>query len=530
MLPGKKYTPEDILQIAWRWKWLIIVPFVVVSIGTVVVSRLLPDKYRSSTLILVVPQRVPESYVRPTVTSRIEDRLQTISQQILSRTRLERVILDFNLYQRERKRGIMEDVVEAMRRDIKVDIVRGDAFSVSYVSEDPRMAMRVADRLATMFMDESRTDRAILAEATTDFLQNQLDEARRQLTEVEQKLADYKLRHAGELPSERDANLQALNNTQMQVQALVESINRDRDRRYLVEKQIADLESEVAQPPPVTPVPVDDPNAVPGSTTYAQLEYARAQLRGMELRLTAEHPDVRRMRRIVAELEKKLQDEALERPLSQGTAPERPLTQEERARRERLKNLRVELDALDLQLKAKQNEEQRLRGVINAYQAKLAATPARESELTALTRDYDTFSKNYQSLLAKQADSKVAANLERRQIGEQFKILDVARMPERPFSPNRPLINLLGALGGLGLGVGLAALMEYRDRSLRTDDEVVSVLALPVLAMVPVMTTAAERRKARRVRLRIALASAATLVVAAAVLAWKFDLWGYLTR
>jgi len=530
MLPGKKYTPEEILQIGWRWKWLIAVPFVVVAFGTVVVSRTLPDRYRSSTLILVVPQRVPESYVRPTVTSRIEDRLQTINQQIMSRTRLERVILDLNLYQEERRNGIMEDVVEGMRGDIKVDIVRGDAFSVSYVSRDPRMAMRVADRLSTMFMDESRTDRAVLAEATTDFLQNQLDEARRQLTEVEKKLADYQRQHGGELPSEREANLQTLNNTQMQVQALVESINRDRDRRYLIEKSISDFEGEVPQAPSVTSVGVDDPNAMPGSTAAAQLEYARGQLRGMELRLKPEHPDIRRIKRIIAELEKKVQAEALERPLSAGAAPDRPLTPEEKVRRERLKYLRIELEAIDLQLKAKQSEEQRLRGVINAYQAKLAATPTRESELIALTRDYDTLQRNYQSLLGKQADSKVAANLERRQIGEQFQTLDEARLPERPFSPNRPLINLVGALAGLGIGIGLGALMEYRDSSFRTDEEVTSVLSLPVLAIIPLMTTTAQKRKAKRRKVRLLIATATTFLIAAVVIAWRFDLWNRLTR
>ncbi|MBE3111564.1 MAG: hypothetical protein IMZ46_13850, partial [Acidobacteria bacterium] len=394
----------------------------------------------------------------------------------------------------------------------------------------PRLAMRVADRLSTMFMDESRTDRAVLAEATTDFLQNQLDEARRQLTEVEQKLADYQRRHGGELPSERDANLQVLNNTQMQVQALIEWINRDRDRRYLIEKSIAEYEAEVPSSAPVASAAVDDPNAMPGSTAAAQLEYAKSQLRGMELRLTPEHPDIRRMKRIIAELEKKVQAEALERPLSAGAAPERSLTPEERTRRERLKGLRVALDALDLQLKAKQSEEQRLRGVIGAYQARLEATPTRESELTALTRDYDTFQKNYQSLLAKQSDSKVAANLERRQIGEQFQVLDQARLPERPFSPNRPLINLLGALAGIGLGVGLAALMEYRDKTFRTDDEVMSVLSLPVLAIIPAMITKAEKRRAKRRKVRLLIATAATFVVAAVVLFWRFDLWHRLTR
>src|SRR5262245_25680234 len=160
MIPGKKYTPEDIVEIGWRRKWLIAAPLVLAALVALVVVRYLPNQYRSETLILVVPQRVPESYVRSTVTTRIEDRLQSISQQILSRTRLERIIQDFNLYARERRAGIMEDIVEQMRtRDINIQIIKGDAFRVSYISDDARQAMQVTERLASLFIDENLKDR-----------------------------------------------------------------------------------------------------------------------------------------------------------------------------------------------------------------------------------------------------------------------------------------------------------------------------------------------------------------------------------
>ena len=152
MLPGKVYKPEDFLQILRRRIWLLLVPFAIVSAATAVYSRRLPDVFRSDTLILVVPQRVPESYVRSTVTTRIEDRLQSISQQILSRTRLERIIQDFNLYVEQRRVGIMEDIVEQMRRDIIIQVVKGDAFRVSYTGQDPRTVMKVTDRLSSLFI------------------------------------------------------------------------------------------------------------------------------------------------------------------------------------------------------------------------------------------------------------------------------------------------------------------------------------------------------------------------------------------
>ncbi|HEY3884937.1 MAG TPA: Wzz/FepE/Etk N-terminal domain-containing protein, partial [Vicinamibacterales bacterium] len=153
MLPGKKYRPEDVLRIGWRHKWLIAIPFVAVTAAATAIVHYLPDEYRSDTLILVVPPQVPESYVKPTVTTRIEDRLQSISQQILSRTRLERIIQDFNLYAKDRRTGIMEDIVEGMRKDILVEAVRGDAFRVSYTGLDPRLVMKVTEKLAQLFID-----------------------------------------------------------------------------------------------------------------------------------------------------------------------------------------------------------------------------------------------------------------------------------------------------------------------------------------------------------------------------------------
>lgn len=167
---------------------------------------------------------------------------------------------------------------------------------------------------------------------------------------------------------------------------------------------------------------------------------------------------------------------------------------------------------LDQQIAAKETEEKRLHGVIATYQSRIEATPTRESELTELTRDYSTIQQMYRTLLGKNEDAKISANLERRQIGEQFKVIDPARFPQQPFSPNRLQITLLGAVFGLGLGLGITALLEYRDTTLKSDEDVVAALALPVLALVPVIRTAAERRQQRRRQL-VSLTSVATLVV-----------------
>ncbi|HEY3383884.1 MAG TPA: XrtA system polysaccharide chain length determinant [Vicinamibacterales bacterium] len=519
MLPGKKYTPEDILQLAWRRKWLIVLPFLVVSAGTAAVAWRLPDVYRSETLIAVVPQRVPDSYVKSTVTTKIEDRLASMNQKVLSRTSLERAILEFNLYPRERRLGLMEDVVERMRNDITITITnKGEAFRVSYVNRDPRMAMRVVDRLSGWFVEESTSDRNLLAQNTTNFLGTQLADARRRLEEHERRLAEYKQKHSGELPSEIAGNLQILNNTQMQLQAIQQSMNQDKDRRFLLEKAIAEL-SHSQQIAPTVVVSGDDPTKVSGGNTAAQLEAAKAQLQLLQLRLKDDHPDVRGMKRTVRDLQAKLQAEALQQPLSPGVDA-RPASPEEANRVGRLKAAQTEMEMLDRQIATKLGEEKRLRGVLVTYQARVESTAGRESELTSLMRDYDTLRKNYDSLLAKQEDSKVAAALEERAIGEQFSTIDPARLPEKPISPNRPMIDLMGAVAGLGLGLGLVALLEYRDNSFRTDDEVVRLLALPVMAVIPLMLSREERRHQRRRALIVGSVTAVVVLGVAAGAVW----------
>jgi len=519
VIPGKQYGPHDLLAIARRRKWIILLPALTISIGVGLWSRTLPDQYRSDTLILVVPQRVPESYVKSTVTAKIEDRLQSITQQILSRTRLERIIQDFNLYAEKRKTGIMEDIVERMRKDIDVQIVKGDAFRVSFIADDARTSMKVTERLASLFIEENLRDREVLAEGTNQFLEAQLEEARRRLIDNEKKLEDYRRLHAGELPKQQESNLQGLHNIEMQLQALLDSMNRDRDARLTIERVLADLAvpDMVAAPAP-PPAPAGDP--LSSGTAADQLQAARGALRGLEVRLAPAHPDVQRMKRIVADLQKKADAEEIMRPVSAGPVT-RPATSAELMRSSRMKELVTERGNLDRQVAYKQAEEKRLRAGMADYQKKLEAAPTRESEMSELTRDYDTLQSIYRTLLSKKEDSKVAANLERRQIGEQFKILDPARLPEKPSSPDRLRINGIGLALALGIALALTGLVEYENETMRSEEDVRYVLNLPVLATIPLVAPA-RWRAAWRWRLIAASATGVAVVgVAGALFAWR---------
>ena len=230
------------------------------------------------------------------------------------------------------------------------------------------------------------------------------------------------------------------------------------------------------------------------------------------MRLKPEHPDVLRQKRIVAELQRRADAEA-------GTSVVSPLTPAETMRQSRLRETKAEIDALDRQIVAKTAEEQRLRGVLAGYQQRIEAAPAREAELSELTRDYETLQQNYRSLLGKKQESQIAANLERRQIGEQFKILDQARLPEKPYSPDRPKLYVISIVSALAIGFACAAFAEYRDRTLRSEEDVKLILNLFVLATVPLVQPTPSSVRARRV-----LAGSAAAVVAlasAGALAWQ---------
>jgi polysaccharide chain length determinant protein (PEP-CTERM system associated) len=522
VIPGRKYTPEDILRLGWYHKWFIIAGMIVFASAAAVVAKRLPDQYKSETLILVIPQRIPDSYVRSTVTVRIEERLRSLSQETFSRTRLEKVISEFDLYSDLRQTRTMESVVEHMRTKIVVDTVRDDAFKITYVAGAPRTAMIVTDRLASMFIDENTHNRSALADITDGFLESQLNDARTRLISHEKKLEEFRRRNAGELPSQLQTNLQVIQGNQTQIANVSESINRDRDRRLVLEKSISDALADASPDVPLAPAAPGDPNAIGVSRAVDQLERARNDLRGMELRLKPEHPDVIAKNRLIRELELKVQQEAQEPTPGGGTA--KPLSAAESARQARARQFQAEVEKLDRQIAAKEADVARLRQQISDYQRRVEAVPGHESELPDLMRDYETLQKSYTSLLAKKEDSKISANLERQQVSEQFKILDPARLPQTPFSPDRLQITLMGAAFGMMLGVGLGAFLEYRDTSLRSEEEILRTLVLPVLAAIPILTGLAERGRKRRAVV-VSVAATALTIAGLVVSLWRLGLF-----
>ena len=537
MLPGRTVTVDYALRVLRRRGWLLIGALFVGVLGGLLYSRLQPSLYRSDAVVQVVPQRIPDSYVHSTVTARVEDWLSSLAQEVLSRTQLEAVIHELNLYPVERRAKTMEEVFELMAKGIQVMPIEAtrrtqpgvDAFRISFYYEDPRIARDVVNRLASFFIDRNAAERGSQADQTSSFLETQLSQARSRLEAQERKLESFRKRNSGRLPTQTQTNMQAIQNSQMTLQATVESLARDRDRKLMLERLYADAATDALSGLPVAPaLPGGAPGAAasklpPDATPRQQLMAQRNLLTQLQLRLGPRHPDVIRTQHTIEELERQV---ALESGTPADPAQEVALNPEATRRRERLREMRAELESLDRQIAFKEGEERRLRGDIGGYQARLEAVPGIESEWVSLTRDYETLQATYRDLLSKSENSKMAASLEQRQIGEQFRLLDPPRVPLKPYMPNRLKINLIGTFTGLTLGLLLLGVLEYTDSTMRSKADLQGALELPVLALLPYVTTQADLREQGR-RRRVVSAGAAGVCLTTAALFWFLQLWKY---
>jgi succinoglycan biosynthesis transport protein ExoP len=481
LLPGTTFGPERILALLWSRKYLIGLSIAAGTAAAYGVSHYLPDQFRSEALIMVVSQRIPESYVKATVTEKVEDRLSTLSDRALSRSRLEQIIHDFDLYKAQRRDELMEQVLLRMRKDVKVTFNKNESLTISYISPSPVLAQGVTERLATSFIQENARDRESLAENTNQFLDSQLDEAKHRLMDHEKKLEEYRRRYSGQLPAQASSNQQVIQSTDAQRQSLADAVNRARERRILIERQLVDLQSPEPEARQAALAQSGEAAQV-GQSSEQRLTAARRTLEELRSRKTPDHPDVQAAQRHVRDLEAEVGAQ------SPGTPKESVnVTPAEAFRERRMRDLKTQMADIDRELKEKADTDTRLQSVVADYQGRLDAVPTRESELVELTRDYDTLQDMYKSLLTKREESKISANLERQSAGEQFTILEPPQLPVQPFRPNRLLIYLGGIAAGLMFGLVLTGLLVYLDSGFASEEDIVRVLSVPVLATIPVM-------------------------------------------
>jgi polysaccharide chain length determinant protein (PEP-CTERM system associated) len=493
-------TVHDYWQILVRRRWWLIGPLFACWLLAWGGSRFLPSVYRSETLILVEQQKVPEQYVMANVTVDLQEQLQSMTQQILSRTRLEHIIEKFHLYTGQRQRLGPDGLVDQMRKDIQIQLVeapgkRGQltAFRIIYSAPTPTLAQQVATQLTSLFIDENIQEQSQRAENTTDFLSSELNNARAGLAEQEAKVKQFKTRYLGELPSQMDGNVHVLSSLQERYHNLSETVNRAQEQRLY-------MESLLAQYHAVRTGGETGADTLP--SIERELSRMKADLSDMQTRYTEKHPDVIRLKGLIAKTEKLKSDLAAQmaKPPAEGGQKPPASTSDLQAMAPMLQ-LEGQLKANEREIQDARHEMQELQTQIAAYQSRLNVTPIREQQLTDLTRDYDQSKANYDSLLKKHMQSQLATNLEKRQQGNGFRIIDPPSFAHKPYSPNRVRFSLLGLIAGFLAGFGLLFLSEFLDDHIREEGEITRMTNVRVLAGIPHLSTPADERKQHRRRL-----------------------------
>ncbi len=478
MIVGRTLGMEDYVAILRRRIWWIVVPTVLVPILVYMYSRTIPDEYTSKTVVLVEQQKVPGDFVRPVITQDLGERLSTMQEQILSRTRLQPIIERFGLFHANTAGASMEPLVERMRNAILVvPLVTGEGsraavsgFSISFTYSDARTAQQVCAEITSMFMDENLRSRERSAEGTTKFLNAQVEDAKTRLDEQDSKLAEFETRYVGQLPSQEQSNFNMLQSLTNQMDSINQAIYRiEQDKSYtenLLAQQLAAWKQAQSTNNPLT--------------LEQQLANLRTQLVNQQSRYTETHPDVVRTKRDIANLEAKIKaaraSGKIDDPVSQDEVDQEPSS---------IQQYRHQIYQYNLNLKERQQQQERTQQQIRQYQSRVQLSPAIEQEFKQLTRNYQTALEFYNDLLKKSKLSEIATDLERQQQGEQFRVMDPPNFPSKPSYPDRQKFVTGGIGGGLIVGVGIVLLFELKDKALRTEGDVQDLLQLRTLAMVP---------------------------------------------
>jgi len=491
----------ELVREVWsRRKWLALVAFAVPLAVTMSLITFLPNIYRSTVTVLVERQQVPEAFVRPTVTSALETRLHTMSQEILSRSRLENLITGFGLYADLKTRVSGEEVIERMRRDIRLELKAVDqkdgarsatiAFALSYLGRDPQTVANVANMLARSYVEENLKARWGQAAGTADFLKFQLAAVKGRLDEQERVLGDFKRRYLGELPQQLDTNLATIERLNAQLRSNGDNQMRARERREALLRQLADAGA----------LSGTGPDAI-----AEQIVKLKQDLRQARATYSEKYPDVVRLKEEIAALERELGEKRAEPP----TQESKPVAGQS-AYATRTRQALTEVEAETTILKS---EEKRLRSAIGAYLGHVENAPKREQELKELSRDYDTTKELYGSLMKRLEEAQLAESMEQRQKGEQFRILDPAIPGQEPAAPNRLRLILVSLALSVGIAGAAVLAAEQLNAAFHSVSDLRAFTSVPVLVSIPLIVTPADTLRRRRWGRLAAASSAVGLVV-----------------
>jgi len=478
MVRNGEITAADVKRIIRRYWWIPV--FMTVTLGAIglAASLVLPKKYTSSTLVLVEQPTVPKDLIKPVITDDLNQRMASMKAQILSRSRLETIINKFNLYPMERQTTHMEDLVEKLKSAVHVELIEplaGSAdreppgFNVSVTFDNPQLAQQICQEITSMFMEQNATVRVAQSNKTTQFLTEQLNEAKAKLDEQDKRLAQFKAEHLVSMPDREQTNLALLSGMNAQLDATTQALTRAQQDKSLNETLLTNQEanwkaSQVGQQNP--------------ETQDQELAALQQQLSALLAKYTPEHPDVIKVKAQIVELNRKMAEAPVLKPApsaAQSALREPPALQQLRSRIKQ-----DEFTIADMSKRQGQIQDQ-----IRSLQGSLQASPVVEQQLKELTRSYQTASDIYNDLLKKRENSAMATDLEHEQQGENFRVLDAPSLPSTPSFPKK-IVFVGGSLGaGLALSLGILYLLAVSDKAMYSERDVELCMKLPVLTTVP---------------------------------------------
>jgi polysaccharide chain length determinant protein (PEP-CTERM system associated) len=475
MLGHRALTLQDYSTILKRRWWIIAIPAIVFPIVGYALTFLVQPQYISQTLVLVEQQKVPESYVKAVVTEDLSGRLASMKEQILSRSRLQPIIERFNLFANGKMS--MDDRIDLTRKNIGITPIQSEiartnglpGFFISFKANDPRTAQLVCGEIQSLFVSENLSDRAASAAGTTDFLKGQLADAKAKLDEQDSRLAKFQQTYMGKLPGAEASNINMMTTLNTQLDAATQALARmEQDKSY--------AESILAMQQSQQPTTSEHGSVAP-QTQQLELQQLESQLADLNARYTDDYPDVVSTKRKIAELRQKLA-QAPATAIAPAASTPKPTDSVS------VQQLRAQLRAMEQGIAQKKRDQAGIQAQLRTYQDRVASSPAVEEEYKSITRDNQTAQAFYDDLLNKMNQSKMATDLEKRQQGEQFRVMDEPNLPESPSSPKRSAFVAGGLAGGLGLGLLIVGLLEYLDTAVRSERDIWAFTKLPTLGVI----------------------------------------------
>ncbi|MGI6657100.1 MAG: GumC family protein [Desulfobulbus sp.] len=471
-----------------RWRLIAVSLLVGITLGLILYFQN-PKVYQASALLSYEEQQINPTKMDPEQgRNRLRESLATLQELVTSRSSLEKVILQFSLYPEARKTLPIEDVIEMMRRQIGIQASkRGGTFSVSFQGQDPGTVMKVTNALASLFIEENLRYREERATETSRYTETELAAAKKVVDAKEQEMRDFKLKFFNEMPEQRESNLAQLQTLIQQNQGIQNSIQELERTKVMLQEQLGIQQRLLAarQQAAGTGAPVVETDA-------DRLLRMRSHLAGLQARYTDKHPEIRRIQQQIAQLEQKMRARGESVGGGSGSKDASTLSATLAGQQ-----VQAQLTQIDLNIRQLRQEQATIPPQIAKYQAWIEAAPVREAEWSSLTRDHGELRRYYDSLVAQNLQARSAENLERNQKGSKFKIVDPARLPEKPFKPNFMRILAVAVALSLGLSVVFLLAMDYIDTSFKDADEVEDVVGVPVICAIPLLEKPEENRKDR---------------------------------